>query len=55
MAAFKYIPLSLSNTIKMTQAAFTVVLGYLWRQAAICGDAAHGRATAVRCRADSRD
>jgi drug/metabolite transporter (DMT)-like permease len=30
MAAFKYIPLSLSNTIKMTQAAFTVVLGYLW-------------------------
>ena len=30
MAAFEYIPLSLSNTIKMTQAAFTVMLGYIW-------------------------
>jgi drug/metabolite transporter (DMT)-like permease len=30
MAAFQYIPLSLSNTIKMTQPVFTVALGYFW-------------------------
>ena len=30
MAAFQYIPLSLSNTIKMTQPVFTVGLGYAW-------------------------
>ena len=30
MAAFQYIPLSLSNTIKMTQPVFTVMLGYVW-------------------------
>jgi drug/metabolite transporter (DMT)-like permease len=30
MAAYQYIPLSLSNTIKMTQPVFTVALGYMW-------------------------
>lgn len=30
MAAYEYIPLSLSNVIKMTQPVFVVTLGYLW-------------------------
>ncbi len=30
MAAYQYIPLSLSNTIKMCQPVFTVALAYVW-------------------------